>query len=101
MDEWLDIDDSDAIQNIREKLPKELLGLITDEEIEEVIDCIHDFFLENGFLEEESSGEIVEFDEDELFEYVLQKLTKKTKEKISDSHIKLMINAELDYSDFL
>jgi len=101
MDEWLEIDDSDAIQNIRKKLPKELLGLITDEEIEEVIDCIHDYFLENGFLEEESDDKTMEFDVDELFEYVSQKLMKSTKEKISDDHIKLMIDAELDYSDFL
>ena len=101
MDEWLEIDDSDAIQNIRKKLPKELLESITDEEIEEVIDCIHDFFLENGFLEEESDEKMVKFNEDELFEYVLQMLTKDTKEKISNDHIKLMINAELDYSDFL
>ena len=100
MEEWLDIDDSDAIQNIRKKLPEELIGLITDEEIEEVIDGVYDFFLENGFLEEESN-EIVKLDENEIFKHVSQRLNKKTKEKRSESHIKVMINAELDYSDFL
>lgn len=101
MDKWLNIDDSDAIFNIRKQLPEELAQQLTDEEIEEVIDGIHDYLFEHGLLEEDSEDEAIEIDVDELAGHVSHKLKTETKEKITDSLLKLIIQAELDYSDFL
>ncbi|MCD7972162.1 MAG: hypothetical protein LUG18_05775 [Candidatus Azobacteroides sp.] len=97
--DWLNPDDSKAISFIRKSLPEALAFRINDLQIEEVIDCVHEFYEEKGMLEEDNPEDSLEIDEEELFSYVYEHVDKELMKDLSAGDIRQIVEKELDYSD--
>lgn len=94
-------DEDDAVRFIRNYLPQELKEKFSDDDINYIVDLIYEFYETKGFFDEEehSTDENVEFDEDELIEFVVKNAKKDEVGKFEPDDIVFVVQGELEYCD--
>jgi hypothetical protein len=98
----MEFDEQNAIDFIRENLPKDYLANYDDDEILNVIDIIFDYYDESGMLDIDlSDDDDDDLDIDALVNYVTKILRKDKLSPIAEQHIRPIVLAELDYEKTL
>jgi hypothetical protein len=71
--------DDEAVKFIRNYLPQELKDKFSDDDLNYIIDLIYEFYDSKGiFFDDDDDDEVVEFDEDELIQFVIKNAKKDT-----------------------
>lgn len=91
-------DEEAAVSFIKAFIPQESSTKFSDDDILFIIDCIWDFYEDNGFLEISIDQED-EFDIDNLVDYVMKAIKKDGEINASEDDIRIIINAELQYEE--
>lgn len=95
-------DEEIAISHIKKSLPTEIQNKFSDDEILFIIDCIWDFYEENGYLDiSKLEDDDDELDIDQLCNYVIKAVKKDGQINIEKEEIKFVIQGELDYEESL
>ena len=95
-------DDDEAVKFIRNYLPQDLKEKFSDDDINYIIDLIYEFYESKGFFEREDGeddDELVEYDEDELIEFVIKNAEKDKVGKFNPDEITFIVQGELEYCD--
>lgn len=93
-------DDVESMKFIKNYLPQELKGKFSDDDILYIVDLIYDFYESKGFMDEQEDDESeVEFDEDELTDYVVKNAMKDGVGKFLPEDIAFVIQGELGYCE--
>jgi hypothetical protein len=96
----LEYDEDDSLKFIQQYLPEEMRGEFSDDEINYIVDLIYEFYEEKGFLDESDDTEI-EFDEDELLDFIIENAKKDGIKEYTDEQIEAIVAGELAYCDTL
>jgi hypothetical protein len=103
MNEELDFiyDDDEAIKFIRNFLPQEMKEKFSDDDINYIVDLIYEFYESKGLFvsdeDEEEEEKIVEFDEEELIQFVIANAQKDGVGKYTPDEISFIVQGELEY----
>ena len=102
-DDWLNYDEFDAVKYIMDQLPEEVREKVNDENIGDIIDMMHDFYEEKGFLDDETvdENEDIEIDINEMVEYISERSENESFSHLSVEDIELIVQGELNYCDSL
>jgi hypothetical protein len=95
-------DDDEAIKFIHNFLPQELKEKFSDDDINYIIDLIYEFYESKGLFESEDDDDeekIVEFEEDELIQFVIKNAQKDGVGKFNSDEISFIVQGELEYCD--
>ena len=93
-------DEDDAVEFIQNNLPQELKGKFSGDDINYIVDIMYDFYDEKGFLNSDASDEdLVNFDEDELINYVFKNTKKDKIGSFSLEEITFIVQGELQYCE--
>ncbi len=93
-------DDELAVRFIQSRIPQELQGKYTDDDIILITDTVVDYYQRNGWLD---TNEEIEIDMEDLLNFVVKEC-KKDKDCHFDTNpesIRWIIEAELDYEESL
>ena len=97
----LEYDEDDSLKFIQQYLPEEMKNEFTDDEINNIVDLVYEFYEEKGFLDESDDSEI-EIDEDELLEYIFENAREDDGIRdFTDEQIEAIVAGELAYCDTL
>lgn len=98
-DEIIGYDEQAEIKFIRNHIPQELKELVTDDDLVYFGDLIYEFFESRGiFAEDEMEDEAdFEFDEEELYKYVLKNARKDEVGPFDEEQILFIVQAEMAY----
>ena len=96
----LEYDEDDSLKFIQQYLTEEMRGEFSDDEINYIVDLIYEFYEEKGFLDESDDTEI-EFDEDELLDFIIENAKKDGIKEYTDEQIEAIVAGELAYCDTL
>ena len=100
MSDKLKYDEDKAIEFIRNYLPEDKREKYCDDAILFIIDCMWDFYEDNGLLDlSNDSDETIDFEN--LYNYIDKSLKKDGEITISDVDLKCIIKGELDYEESL
>lgn len=91
-------DDEEAVKFIRNYLPQDLKEKFDDDNINYIVDLIYEFYESKGFLEGEDDS-VVEFDEDELIQYVIKNAQRDGFGKYNPDEVGYIVQGELAYCD--
>ncbi|MDR1882597.1 MAG: hypothetical protein LBR26_07420 [Prevotella sp.] len=98
--DFIEYDGDDAVKFIQNRLPREMKGKYTFDEINYIIDTVYDFYDEKGFLDEETDEDsVVNIDEDEIVAYVLKCMQKDRINNFTQDEVAFIIQGELAYCD--
>lgn len=101
-EDFLGYDDLAAMAYIRNYIPQEMKELLTDDDIIYFVDLIYDFYESRGLLGEDIDEEAtLEFDEDELLDYVVKNAIKDGIGKFDQDQIRFIVQGELAYCESL
>jgi len=95
-------DDDEAVKFIRNYLPQELKEKFSDDDINYIIDLIYEFYESKGLFDyndDDDTDEFVEFDEDELIQFVIKNARKDGVGKFNTDEIAFIVQGELEYCD--
>lgn len=95
-------DEEKAVAFIRNYIGEKISAKYSDDELLAVIDCIWDYYEDNGFLSldlEETEEEIM--DPDKLMEYVKKTIANDEDLIMDTSDIGTIVKAELEYEESL
>ena len=99
-DQEIIYDDEEAVKHIRNYLPQELKEKFSDDDINYIIDLIYEFYESKGvFDDDDEDDEFVEFDEDELIQFVIKNAKKDGVGKYKTDEIAFIVQGELEYCD--
>ena len=100
--EILEYDEDESVKFILNRLPEEMKGELSADDINYIVDLVDEFFeMEmEGFLDEDDDSEI-EIDEEQLFDYVVKNVRKDNIRAYTDEQIEAIIAGELAYCDSL
>lgn len=98
-DEIIGYDEQAEVKFIRNHIPQELKELVTDDDLVYFGDLIYEFFESRGiFAEDEMEDEAdFEFDEEELYKYVLKNARKDEVGPFGEEQILFIVQAEMAY----
>ena len=98
--EELEYCEEEAIKFILNHLPAGIKKNVKNDDIEYVLDLIYDFYEEKGYLDEdEENDEIIDIVENEMIEYVVNRVAKDDlSEKLTEDVIAAILDAEYEYS---
>lgn len=98
-DEIIGYDEQAEVKFIRNHIPQELKELVTDDDLVYFGDLIYEFFESRGiFSEDEMEDEAdFEFDEEELYKYVLKNARKDEVGPFDEEQILFIVQAEMAY----
>ena len=96
----LEYDEEDSLKFIQQYLPEEMKNEFTDDEINNIVDLVYEFYEEKGFLDESDDSEI-EIDEEELLEYIFENAREDGIRDYTDEQIEAIVACELAYCDTL
>ena len=98
--EILEYDEDESVKFILNRLPEEMKGELSTDDINYIVDLVDEFFeMEmEGFLDEDDDSEI-EIDEEQLFDYVVKNVRKDNIKAYTDEQIEAIIAGELAYCD--
>lgn len=91
-----------AVEFIRDYVGEKISAKYSDDELLFIIDCIWDYYEDNGMLSldlEDTEEEIL--DPDKLIEYVKKTVTNDEELVMDPSDISLIVKAELEYEESL
>lgn len=91
-------DEDDSVKFIQNYLPQELKGKFSNDDINYIVDPIHDFYESNGILDDDGDDEI-EIDEEEVVNYVIKNAQKDGVGKFEPEEITFIVQGELEYCD--
>ena len=91
-------DEDDSVKFIQNYLPQELKGKFSNDDINYIVDLIYDFYESNGMLDDDGDDEI-EFDEEEVVNYVIKNAQKDGVGKFEPEEITFIVQGELEYCD--
>jgi len=97
-----DYDDDEAVKFIRNYLPQEVKEKFSNDDINYIIDLIYEFYESKGLFDDivdNNDEEFVEFDEDELIEFVIKNAKKDGVGKFNTDEITFIVQGELEYCD--
>jgi len=96
-------DDDEAVKFIQNYLPQELKGRFSDDDIIYITDLIYEFYESKGFDfitdDEDEDDELIEFDEDEMIQFVIKNAQRDKVGKFTTDEIAFVIRGELAYCD--
>ena len=96
-------DDDEAVKFIRNYLPQELKEKFSDDDINYIIDLIYEFYESKGLFDDndgdDDDDEFVEFDEDELIQFVIENSKKDNVGKFKTDEVAFIVQGELEYCD--
>lgn len=100
-EELLGYDDMASVAFIRNHIPQELKELLSDDDIVYFVDLIYDFYESRGLIQTEDSDEedVVEFDEEELLDYVVRSAKKDGVGKFDKDQIRFVVQGEMAYCE--
>ncbi|MDO4707732.1 MAG: hypothetical protein Q4A61_04845 [Porphyromonadaceae bacterium] len=99
-EDFLGYDDLAAMAFIRNHIPQEMKELLSDDDIIYFVDLISDFYESRGFVGEDVDEDAtLEFDEEELLDYVVKNAMKDEVGKFDRDQIRFVVQAELAYCD--
>lgn len=91
-------DDEEAVKFIKNYLPQDLKSKFSDDNINYIIDLIYEFYESKGLLDGDDNS-MVEFDEEELIEFVIKNAQRDGFGKYSPDEITYIVQGELAYCD--
>lgn len=101
-EDFLGYDDLAAMAYIRSYLPQEMKELLDDDDIIYFVDLIYDFYESRGLLGEDADEDaIMEFDEEELLDYVVKNAQKDGVGRFDRDQIRFVVQGELAYCESL
>lgn len=100
MSEELKYDEEKAIAFIRNYLPEDKRNNYSDDDILFIIDCMWDFYEDNGFLDL-SNDEDETIDFENLYKYLDKCIKQDGELHICEADLKCIIKGELDYEESL
>jgi hypothetical protein len=95
-------DDDEAVKFIRNYLPQELKDKFSDDDLNYIIDLIYEFYDSKGIFDDdddEDDDESIEFDEEELIQFVIKNAKKDGVGKFKADEISFIVQGELEYCD--
>jgi len=95
-------DDAEAVKFIQDRLPQEVKGKYTDDDIVLMTDIMVEYYQRNGWLDADADEEI-DIDMDDIVNYVVA-ACRKDKEctfEIDPEAIRWVIECEMDYEESL
>lgn len=99
-EDFVGYDDLAAMAFIRNHIPQEMKELLSDDDIIYFVDLISDFYESRGFVGEDVDEDAtLEFDEEELLDYVVKNAMKDEVGKFDRDQIRFVVQAELAYCD--
>jgi hypothetical protein len=99
--EELEYNEEEAVKFILAGLPAELKKTISEEDVEYILECIFSFYDENNYLDEDND-EVVEIDEEEIFNSVMAQVNKDKKAgKFTESVVNSILEGEYNYCESL
>lgn len=102
MEEFNIYDEDNALEYIRKSLPEEVSAKYDDDEILFIIDCIRDYYDDNGLLSlSDISDEEDTADIEAIASYTAKAIKKAGIEMRDVNELPLIIKAEIEYEDSL
>lgn len=95
----MEYNEDDAIAYILSKLPAEVAGQYTDNDILLIIDTIFDFYDSKGFFDISITEDEDSFEEGELIEFVKKAIKKDKANKVKPDDVANIVLLELEYED--
>ncbi|MCK9156855.1 MAG: hypothetical protein M0P12_12315 [Paludibacteraceae bacterium] len=96
--EDIEYNDNEAIDFILKRLPKEEKEKITRDDVDYLMDIIYDFYYDNGFLGESNSDQSVEIDEQEMSDFIANRVAADGKGNyITEDVISDILDGEYEY----
>ena len=94
-------DDDEAVKFIRNYLPQDLKEKFSDDDINYIIDLIYEFYESKGIFDDhdDDDDKFVEFDEDELTQFVIKNANDDGVGKFNADEIAFIVQGELEYCD--
>ena len=99
MAEELKYDEDAAVKFIKAFLPEECAETFSDDDILFIMDCMWDFYEDNGYLEITADDTEEDLDIDKIVDYVNKAVIKDGEIKATKEELKIIINAELQYEE--
>lgn len=93
-------DEDDSVKYIQSTMSRDLLGILTDDDIKYIVDLIYEYYEENGYLNDDADDDI-EIDEEDLIKYISKNTKKANNKTLSVEQIEAVIEGELAYCDTL
>lgn len=98
-------DDANAINYIREHIAQETSAKYDDDEFQNVIDMIMDWYEDNDLLDIDVDDDDLDNDRealiDSLSSYIVKTLAKDKGARLESADVKTIVEAELDYEDLI
>ena len=91
----IEYNESEAIRYILSYLPKEDSSRLTDDDVQDVLDAIYDFYESEGLVQEDTT-EGADIDEDVMFNFVRDQL-QTMRSPLTDEQIRLILDGEFEY----
>ncbi|MBQ2398761.1 MAG: hypothetical protein II308_01670 [Muribaculaceae bacterium] len=99
MAEEFKYDEDAAVKFIKAFLPEECAEKFSDDDILFIMDCMWDFYEDNGYLEITADDTEEDLDIDKIVDYVNKAIIKDGEIKATKEELKIIINAELQYEE--
>jgi hypothetical protein len=99
MAEEIKYDEDAAVKFIKAFLPEECAEKFSDDDILFIMDCMWDFYEDNGYLEITADDTEEDLDIDKIVDYVNKAVIKDGEIKATKEELKIIINAELQYEE--
>jgi len=95
--EDLEYDEEEAVKFILNHLPAEIKKKVKNDDVEYILDVIYDYYDEKGYLDEENE-EIVDIIENEIFDYVINRVANdKKSEQFTEDVVTAILDGEYEY----
>ena len=99
MAEEFKYDEDAAVKFIKAFLPEKCAEKFSDDDILFIMDCMWDFYEDNGYLEITADDTEEDLDIDKIVDYVNKAVIKDGEIKATKEELKIIINAELQYEE--
>lgn len=90
-----EFNNDECIKYIRAHVPEEDLADVSDEDIDDVLDYIYDYYEENGLIDEDDVSDAI-IDETEEYQYVLDRC-REDGLQLSEQQVQLILAEEYEY----
>lgn len=96
--DFLEFDDDQAVDFIKNYIPIELKSKLNDDDIVYFLDLIADFYQSRGYMEmEDDDDTVVEIDEDEMVDYIVKNARRDDVGSFTEDEIRFIVQGEFEY----
>lgn len=94
----IEVDDTECIKYILNHIPSEFKPVITEDDVQYVLDLICDYYTEMNLLDDENDKEEESYiAEEEMFQYIRKIINKEKIITISDDALQAILDQEFNY----